>query len=173
MTRLCMIGRPNTRRAAHPGRRLRVLAALLLTTCTASVALGATRAAADIGDLGPPPTQPEVQQTLTDLYNRGKPLGSHVDVVFAGPLQVGPSTPHDVPGGAWCFTCAEHAKVNTPTYPVFALVRVTVHYNVESSAVSPESETSYITTFAGANCVAGRDCAYHFYRDEQGNWLVV
>jgi hypothetical protein len=150
-----------------------VLAALLLAGYTASVAFGTNRAAADIGDLGPPPTQPEIERTLTDLYLRGKPLGSNVDVVFDGPIQVGQVTQHDVPGDPQCFTCAQYAKVSSPTYPVFALVRVTVKYGLESSALSSASEPSYTTTFAGANCVAGRDCAYHFYRDQQGNWLVV
>jgi hypothetical protein len=173
MTRPHPLRWPNARPSGQMVRRLQMFAALVFATCIAAVTFGASRAAADIGDLGPPPTQPEVAGALTDLYNRGKPLGSDVGVVFAGPIQVGQPTPHDVPGGAWCFTCAEYAKVNTPTYPVFALVRVTVRYDVESSAVSPDSESSYTTTFAGANCVAGRDCAYHFYRDEQGNWLVA
>ena len=130
-------------------------------------------ARADIGELGPPPTLQEVERTLTDLYLRGKPLGSEVHVTFEGPIRVGPPKPHDVPGRQLCPTCAGFSIVSTPAYPVLAIVNVGVKYGLASSALNPDDEPTYATTFAGVNCQGGRDCAYTFYRNQTGDWIVV
>lgn len=160
------------RRRASSVVRLAARQLMLLVGCCIIVALSGGTAAADTGNPGPPPTDPEIQQAITDLYTRGQPLGTQVSVQFVGPIMVGPITERERPGDAWCVVCAQHFLISSPMYPVYALANVTTTYALESSAVIP-SEPVKIATQAGTRCIGGGDCAYYFYRDGNGSWQVL
>ena len=62
--------------ASRSTKRLSVMATLLVAGYGLLMAFGASQAHGDVGDLGPPPADPEVTQTLTDFYNAGQPPGA-------------------------------------------------------------------------------------------------
>ena len=158
-------------------KRLSVLAILLIAGYCVFATFGASRAIGDVGDLGPPPAVPEIQQAITDLYAAAAPLGSTVDVQFDGPIMVGSATEHaNPPPQPWCVRCGYPDQGSSLMYPVLTLVRVTTTYGQQSSAVTPANPVD-TTTYNGMLC-PGVDkplvcTAYYFYRDGQGNWQVA
>jgi hypothetical protein len=163
---------------AFRSKRISVLAPLLVAGYSILAVLDASQARGDVGDLGPPPAEPEIRQTLIDFYNAGSPLGSTVDVQFAGPILVGQPTEHaNPPLRPWCVRCGYPDQGLSPMYPVMALVTVTARHGVASSALAPSTVVESKTTYSGTSCpgVAGSQyCpAYYFYRDGQGSWHVA
>jgi hypothetical protein len=149
---------------------------LLIGTLCIS-ALGASQARGDVGDLGAPPAEPEIRQTLTDLYSAEAPLGSTVDVQFDGPIMVGTATDHaNPPPRPWCVRCGYPEQGASLMYPVLAVVRVNTTYGLQSSAVTGFNPVETIT-HNGTLCPGEpkpQFCtAYYFYRDGQGNWQVA
>jgi hypothetical protein len=118
--------------------------------------LVANPASSAVGDLGPPPTEPEIKQTIADLYNVGQPPGTQVDVQFFGPITVGQVVEHDNPFSS-----------SSPMYPVNAQVKVTTKY-VPHSVFDPESVL--VSDYFGTPPTG--DGSYYFYRDEKGNWQM-
>jgi hypothetical protein len=142
-------------------------------------ALGAGQANGDVGDLGPPPAEPEVKQALIDFYTAGHPLGSPVDVQFDGPILVGqqPIEHANPPPGPWCVRCGYPDQGISEMYPVRALVTVTIQQGLQSSALSPANPVETKTTYNGTTCAGvtrSQYCeSYFFYRDGQGNWQIA
>jgi hypothetical protein len=87
----CASHRGRTHRRSGFTNRVSVLAVLLVAGYCVLAVFGANRANADIGDLGPPPAESEIKQSLVDFYSAGQPLGSNVDVQFNGPILVAPA----------------------------------------------------------------------------------
>jgi len=112
----------------------------------------AGRAGADVGDLGAPPTDPEVRQTVTDLYSLGVESSAHVDVEFDGPINV--------------LGIAQHMRYHLiiPMYRVYAPVTVTV-------TRGPYDPVEVLHN--GGDQCEGTDCAFYFYRDGAGNWQAT
>lgn len=165
-------------RASRFTKRISVLAALYLAGYCMLAAFGASQASGDVGDLGPPPTEPEIKQTLIDFYSAGYPLGSTVDVRFDGPILVGQLTEHaNPPARPWCVRCGYPDQGTSPMYPVTALVTVTIKQALASSALAPSDPVVSNTTYNGTGCAGvtqSQYCpAYYFYRDGQGNWQVA
>jgi hypothetical protein len=133
-----------------------VLAALLFAGCCLLAAFRAIPASAGVGDLGPPPTEPEIKQTIVDFYNIGQPPGTQVDVQFFGPIIVGQVVQHDNPD-----------SFSSPMYPVNAQVRVTTKY-VTHSVFDPEQ----ILTIDYYGPPPTGDSSYYFFRDDKGHWQV-
>jgi hypothetical protein len=171
---------------ATTGARMRrvVLIALASAGFFTRIAFCTNLAGADVDDVGPPPSEPEIRQTLIDTFSRGQPLGNVVNVEFDGPIMVGAVTAHDKAGDPSVPTCQAQGKINpyrckqyelvsAPMYPVFALVRVSVYQDLQASSVTASIPYESTTTHAGATCVPHGDCAFYFYRDGQGNWQVV
>lgn len=172
----------------HPSRRGRrqrdsgctrwvsVLAVLFVAGYCILAGFGAGQASGDVGDLGPPPAEPEIKQALVDFYSPGHPLGSVVDVRFVGPIVVGQPTEHaNPPPRPWCVRCGYPGQGISLMYPVTALVTVTVTQAMGSSALAPSNLVETNTTYNGSGCAGvGQYCpAYYFYRDGQGNWQVA
>ena len=154
--------------------------AIFLATCIATITtFGAISAKAGVGDLGPPPADPEIRQTLTDLYNAGHPPDSTIDVQFVGPILTGQPTVHpNPPPQPWCVRCGYPDQGTSPMYPVEALVSVTITQGLESSALPSTSVVhTTTTTYNGTACpgeTSAQYCpAYFFYRDDQGHWHVA
>lgn len=164
-------------RASRFTKRISVLAVLYLAAYCILAAFGASQASGDVGDLGPPPAEPEIKQTLIDFYSAGHPLGSTVDVEFNGPILVGQPTEHaNPPPRPWCVRCGYPDQGISPMYPVTALVTVTIKQTLASSALAPSNPVETNTTYNGTGCAVNQSeyCpAYYFYRDRQGNWQVA
>ncbi|WP_156749422.1 hypothetical protein [Mycobacterium sp. E1747] len=143
---------PNTR--APRWRAL--LAMLLVLTYGFMAAVVATQARAAVGDLGPPPSEPEIRQTITDFYSIGQPPGTEVNVDFIGPITLGQVVQHDNPDSS-----------SSPMYPVNAQVRVTIKY-VTHSVFDPEQ----ISTVDYYGPPPTGDGSYYFFRDDKGHWQV-
>jgi len=166
------------------------IVAVVLDTCFATVvALGAVRADAKVGVLGPPPVDSEIKQALIDLYHAGQPPDFTVDVQFVGPVLVGAPTVHpNPPPSPWCVPrpqpiqhgvrCGHPDLGASPMYPVLALVSVTTTQGLVSSALPPSSfDHSTTTTYDGKPCpgkTQAQYCpTYFFYRDDRGHWQVA
>ena len=104
-----------------------------------------------LGDLGAPPTDAEIQQTVTDTYTKGADPAAKIDVQFDGAFQVGEITIHQI------------GSVAIPTYPVSAPVTVTMTY--------PDT-TAILTYQNGGDTCEGTDCAFYFYRDGFNHWKI-
>jgi hypothetical protein len=156
-----------------------VLATVVVAGYCILAAFGACQANGDVGDLGPPPAEPEIRQALTDFYRAGQPLGSMVDVRFDGPIIVGqqPTEHPNPPPGPWCVRCGHPDQGLSPMYPVLALVTVTVRQGLQSSALAPSNSVESNITYNGTSCpgpTRSQYCpAYYFYRDRRGNWQVA
>jgi hypothetical protein len=167
-----------TQRASRFRKRVSVLAVLLLAGYSSLAALGISQANADVGDLGPPPAEPEIEQVLTDFYGAEHPLGSTVDVRFDGPIRVGAPADHaNPPPGPWCVRCGYPDQGISPMYPVSALVTVTINQGLQSSALAPSDSVESTATYNGTPCpgvTQSLNCpVYYFYRDGQGDWQVA
>ena len=149
---------------------------------------GASQARSDVGDLGPPPSEPQVKQVLTDFYSAGHPLGSTVEVRFDGPILVGQPTVHpNPPPQPWCVPrpqpiqhgvrCGHPDPGASTMYPVMALVTVTIKQGLASSALAPSKAFETTTTHNGTSCGGATQAAYcpayYFYQDRRGNWQVA
>jgi hypothetical protein len=170
--------RGGTQRGSGFTNRVPVLAVLLVAGCCILAAFGASQANADIGDLGPPPAESEIKQSLVDFYSAGHPLGSTVDVQFDGPILVGQPAEHaNPPPLPWCVRCGYPDQGTSPMYPVRALVTVTIKQGPESSALAPSNPIETNSTYNGTSCPGvthSQYCpAYYLYRDGQGNWQVA
>ncbi|MEB4211076.1 hypothetical protein [Mycobacterium sp. 94-17] len=134
---------------------------------------------AKVGELGPPPADPEVKQALIDLYQRGQPPDFAVDVQFVGPILVGQPTVHpNPPPQPWCVRCAHPDPGSSAMYPVLALVTVTTTQGLVSSALPATSSVDTTTvTYDGKPCPGdpkAQYCpTYFFYRDDGGHWQVA
>lgn len=167
-----------SQRVEHFMKQLSALAVLFFVGCGIVVAFGAAQASGDVGDLGPPPGELEIKQTLADFYNAGQPLGTTVDVQFDGPILMGPPTEHAIPPPRpWCVRCGYPYPGTSLMYPVTAVVTVTVTHGLGSSALSPSNSVGITTTYNGTPCAAESKTqycpAYYFHRDDQGNWQVA
>ena len=167
------------RRASRFAGRL-VVVAVFLATCFATVTtFGAVASHADIGELGPPPVESEVRQTLTDLYHAGHPPDSVIDVQFVGPILVGQPTVHpNPPPDPWCVRCGYPDQGSSLMYPVLALVPVTTTQGLMSSALPPTSVVHTTdVTYNGTPCPGETNAqycpTYFFYRDSQGRWQAT
>jgi hypothetical protein len=165
--------------AARVVVRLAVVAALLMTGTAIASAFDPIKARADVGDLGAPPSDAEIQQALTDFYNAGHPPDATVDVQFAGPALVGKATMHpNPPPQPWCVRCGYPDQGSSLMYPVLALASVTVTQGLASSAL-PASSFVHVTdtTYDGTPCPAdprAQYCpTYYFYRDGAGHWQIA
>lgn len=174
-------------RAALHFARLLVMAGFFLASCFATMtAFGAVVSHADVGELGPPPAESEIRQTLTDLYNAGHPPDSAIDVQFLGPILVGQPQVHpNPPPEPWCVRCGHPDQGASPMYPVLALVSVTTTQGLESSAL-PATSFVHTTnvTYNGTACPGETNpqsgeanaqycSSYFFYRDSAGRWHVA
>jgi hypothetical protein len=167
-----------TQRASRFRKRVSVLAVVLVAAYCILVAFGVSQANGDVGDLGPPPAEPEIEQVLTDFYGAGHPLGSTVDVRFDGPIRVGAPADHaNPPPGPWCVRCGYPDQGISPMYPVSALVTVTINQGLQSSALAPSDSVESTATYNGTPCpgvTESLNCpVYYFYRDGQDNWQVA
>jgi hypothetical protein len=177
-----------TRRRSHWGaygnlasrftKKVSVLAVLFAASYWILAAFGGSQAYGDVGDLGPPPAEPEIKQALTDFYSGGRPLDSAVYVQFDGPILVGQATEHaNPPPRPWCVRCGYPNQGISPMYPVLALVTVTVKQGLDSSALAPSSSVATTTTHNGTTCPGATQSqycpAYYFFRDGHGNWQVA
>ena len=131
-------------------------------------------AGADVGDLGPPPVEQEIKQTLTDLYVAAQPVGSDTDVGFDGPILVGNPTLHtNPPPEPWCVRCGYPDQGASLMYPVMALVTVNMKQNLDTSALGPgivENASTRNGTTCPADPLPAPCPAYYFYRDGAGYW---
>lgn len=159
--------------------RLVIGAALFAAALLTVTVVGAPRSTADVGDLGAPPADVEIQQVFTDFYNAGHPPDATVDVRVVGPAVVGKPTMHpNPPPQPWCVRCGYPDQGSSLMYPVLALVTVTVTQGLEASAL-PESSVRHTTTtsYDGTPCpgptVAQYCPSYFFYRDGGGRWQVA
>jgi len=175
-------------RASRLAGRLAGVVAFLATSFAIMTAIGAVRADANVGELGPPPGDSEVKQALTDLYHAGQPPDFAIDVQFVGPIVVGQPTVHpNPPPQPWCVPrpqpiqrgvrCGHPDPGASPMYPVLALVSVTTTQGLVSSALPPSSVVhTTTTTYDGKPCpgeTTAQYCpTYFFYRDDQGHWQV-
>ncbi len=164
-----------TRRFDRLGAVRAVHSALLLST---AALFSAGIARADVGELGPPPVDQEIKQTLIDMYTAGKPLGSIVDVRFEGPIIVGKPMMHsNPPPQPWCVRCGYPDQGASLMYPVMAMPVVTVHQDLVSSALGVANIVDNTSTLNGSACPAeprAKICtAYYFYRDGEGNWRIT
>lgn len=151
---------------------------LVAVGCSIVAAFTAGGAGGDVGDLGPPPADPEVRGVLTDFYSTGHPSDSSVDVQFEGPIMVGVPKEHaNPPLRPWCVRCGYPDQGTSPMYPVLAQVRVTVTQGLASSSLDPRRSVETTTTYNGTLCPGENQSqycpAYYFYRDPQGNWQVA
>lgn len=166
------------------------VAAVFLATCFATVTgFGSGLSHADIGELGPPPAESEIRQTLTDLYNAGHPPDWVIDVQSVGPILVGQPKMHpNPPPEPWCVPrpqpiqrgvrCGYPDQGSSLMYPVMALASVTTTQGLVSSALPPTSFVHTTTvTYNGTACPGetnGQYCpTYYFYRDGQGRWQIA
>lgn len=165
--------------AAGVARRVVGAATLTAACLTAVTTFGAARSHADVGDLGAPPVDPEVKQTLTDFYNAGHPPDDTVEVQIEGPIVVGHPTVHpNPPPQPWCVRCGYPDQGASQMYPVLAVVKVTTTQGLVSSALPASSivhttTTSYDGTPCPGETVAQYCPAYFFYRDRAGNWQIA
>jgi hypothetical protein len=157
-----------------------VIVAAILATCLAVVTVsGAARSNADVGELGPAPSDVEMRQAFTDFYNAGHPPDTTVDVEFPGPILVGQPTVHpNPPPDPWCVRCGYPDQGTSPMYPVLALVSVTITQGLEASALPSTSFAHTITTtYNGTPCTGETKAeycpSYFFYRDGAGRWRVA
>jgi len=172
---------PDRRDAYRTGRFRKwvwVLAVSIVASYSLMTAFAPSHAYGDVGELGPPPAEPEIKQVLTDLYNAGQPLGSTVDVTFDGPILVGLPAEHaNPPPEPWCVRCGYPDQGISLMYPVAALVTVTVNQSLQSSALAPSETVASTATYNGTPCpgvTQSLNCpTYYFYRDGQGNWQVA
>jgi hypothetical protein len=170
--------RGSARRALAKRLSILVFPVALASYCVLPVA-GASQAIGDVGDLGPPPSDPEIKQALTDFYAAGQPLGSTVDVQFDGPILVGQPTEHaEPPPRPWCVRCGYHDQGIGPMYPIMTLVTVTIQQGLNGSALGTSNSVGTSTTTHNGTSCAGQSrseyCpAYYFYQDQQGNWQVA
>lgn len=167
-----------TERVSRSTKRLSVAALLLVAGCCILAAFGASRANGDVGDLGPPPAEPEIKQALIDFYSAGHPLGSTVEVRFHDPIVVGERIDHaNPPPDPWCVRCGYPDQGISPMYPVMAMVTVTISQGLESSALAPSDTVESTATYGGTLCpteTQAKYCPnYYFYRDGQGNWQIA
>jgi hypothetical protein len=170
---------PFSRLASRFAARLVVVAVFLATCFVTVTAFGAVVSHADVGELGPPPAEPDIRQTLTDLYNAGHPPDAVIDVQFVGPILVGPPTVHpNPPPDPWCVRCGYPDQGSSPMYPVSVLVSVNTTLGLVSSALPATSFVhSTNVTYNGTACPGDANAqycpAYFFYRDGQGRWQVT
>ncbi|CDP84794.1 hypothetical protein BN975_01803 [Mycolicibacterium farcinogenes] len=167
-----------TQRAARFVTRLAVVA-LAFSTCSVATSVSGAESRADVGDLGAPPADSDVKQTLTDLYNAGHPPDWQIDVQLVGPILVGQPTMHpNPPPDPWCVRCGYPDQGASLMYPVMATASVTSTQGLVSSAL-PSSSVVHTTTtmYNGTPCpgqtVAQYCPAYFFYRDSAGRWRVA
>jgi hypothetical protein len=165
--------------SVHVGKRIAFLAVLFAICFSFTTAFGAIGAHAGVGDLGPPPSESEIRQTLTDLYNAGYPPDFTIDVQFDGPIIVGKPTVHaNPPPQPWCVRCGYPDQGSSQMYPVVAIVSVTTTQGLVSSALPPSSfvhttNTSYNGTPCPGETKAEYCPTYFFYRNEQGAWRAT
>lgn|GEM_PF-6231983 len=180
---------PVGRTAFLSASRRAVVAVFLATCLAAAINLGAGVSHADVGELGPPPSELEIKQTLTDIYNAGHPPDWVIDVQFAGPILVGQPTMHpNPPPGPWCVPrpqpiqhgvrCGYPDQGSSLMYPVLALASVTTTQGLVSSALPPNSFVHTTTVQYNGTACPGETNAqycptYYFYRDGQGRWHVA
>ena len=160
-------------------RRIAAAATLFALWCVCTTVFGGFRAGAGVGELGPPPSEAEIRQTLTDLYNAGYPPDFTIDVEFDGPIIVGQPTVHaNPPPQPWCVRCGYPDQGSSQMYPVVAIVTVTTTQGLVSSALPPSSFVHTGTTsYNGTPCVGETKVeycpTYFFYRNEQGGWQAT
>lgn len=157
------------------------MVAVVLTACLFAVSgVSPVPAEAAVGELGPPPSDVEVRQALTWLYNNGKPPDADIEVAFPGPVIVGarPMMHPNPPPDPWCVRCGYPDQGASLMYPVMALVSVTTTQGLVASAL-PESSYRHVvtTTYNGTACRGQHKAeycpAYYFYRDPEGRWRIA
>jgi hypothetical protein len=180
-----LVGRTAFRSAC----RLAVVAVFLATSLATATGFGSGVSHADIGDLGPPPGDPEIEQALTDLYQAGHPPDWVIDVQFVGPILVGQPTMHqNPPPDPWCVPrpqpiqrgvrCGYPDQGSSLMYPVLTLASVTTTQGLVSSALPPTSLVHTTTVQYNGTACPGETNAqycptYYFYRDGQGRWQIA
>jgi hypothetical protein len=132
------------------------LTVLLLGGYGQLLAVDESTSAAAVGELGPPPTEPEIRQLVQGLYDVGQSPNVGVNVEFFGPITVGSIIQHDNPDSG-----------SSPMYPVNAQVRVTTVYPPHSEFDPPS-----VLTIDYYGPPPTGDGSYYFYRDQNGNWQV-
>lgn len=159
--------------------RLAVLTGVVMLFFVIGEVFGAITASANIGELGPPPLESEIRQTLADYYDANHPPDVTVTVTFDGPIMVGQPTVHpNPPPRPWCVRCGYPDQGSSQMYPVMATVSVTTTQGLQSSALPADSfvHTTNVA-YNGAPCpgeAAAQYCpTYFFYRDGQGNWQIA
>ena len=183
------VRQPVVRWASRFAGRLVVVAVFLVTCFAAVAALGAGVSYANVGELGPPPSDPEIEQALTELYQAGHPPDWVIDVQLIGPILVGQPTMHpNPPPDPWCVPrpqpiqrgvrCGYPDQGSSRMYPVMAVASVTTTQGLVSSALPPTSsvQTTHMA-YNGAACPGETNAqycpTYFFYRDGQGRWRVA
>jgi hypothetical protein len=181
---------PVVRWASRFAGRLVVVTVFLAMCFAAVAAFGAGVSYASVGELGPPPGDSEIKQTLTEFYQAGHPADWVIAVQFVGPILVGqqPTMHPNPPPGPWCVPrpqpiqrgvrCGYPDQGSSLMYPVMALVSVTTTQGPVSSALPP---TSFVHTttmqYNGTACPGETNAqycpTYYFYRDGQGRWHVA
>jgi hypothetical protein len=139
-------------------KRYSILAVLLLTGYWLLMATDVSPASAAVGELGPPPTEPEIRQVVAGLYNIGQPPDVGVDLQFFGPITVGTAIQYDNPNPD---------SGSSPMYPINAQVRVITTYPPHS-----ERDQASVLTIDYYGPPPTGDGSYYFYRDQDGNWQV-
>lgn len=167
-----------TQRVTRLAVRVTVVA-LAFSTYSLAATVSNTESRADVGDLGAPPAESEVKQTLTDLYNAGHPPDWQIDVQIVGPILVGQPAMHpNPPPDPWCVRCGYPDQGASLMYPVMATASVTSTQGLVSSAL-PSSSVIHTTTttYNGTPCpgetVAQYCPTYFFYRDGGGRWRIA
>lgn len=166
--------------------RLAVVVVFLATCLATEMGFGAGVSHADVGELGLPPSESEIRQTLSDLYNAGHPPDWVIDVQSVGPILVGqPRMRPNPPPGPWCVPrpqpiqrgvrCGYPDQGSSLMYPVMALVSVTTTQGLVSSALPPNSFVHTTTVQYNGTACPGETNAqycpiYYFYRDGRGGW---
>ena len=183
------VRQPVVRWASRFAGRLVVVAVFLAMCFAAVAAFGADVSYANVGELGPPPSDPEIEQVLTEFYQAGHPPDWVIDVQLVGPVLVGQRTMHpNPPPDPWCVPrpqpiqrgvrCGYPDQGSSLMYPVLALVSVTTTQGLVSSALPPNSFVHTATVqYNGTACPGEANAqycpTYYFYRDGQGRWRVA
>jgi hypothetical protein len=163
-------------RVARSPKRAPALATLVAVAGSLMALFGASNANGDIGELGPPPADPEIRGALTAYFAAGHTGGQTVDVRFDSPIIVGPVTQHpNPPLEPWCVRCGYPDQGISPMYPVKAVVTVTTTQDLHTSSLA--GTASNTATYNGTTCPGvtnGQFCSsFFFYRDGSGSWQVV
>lgn len=178
MAGVCDVDSPDRlRRRCRPIHRP-LAVTLFLLAIQVITAFGVTFSYAGVGELGPPPSEIEVEQALSAHFSAGHPPDTHIQVGVVGPVIVGQPALHaNPPPDPWCVRCGYPDQGASLMYPVSALVSVTTTQGLNSSALGDVSAAPSTTSYSGTSC-PGVDRAqfcpmFYLYRNEHGHWQVA